>query len=86
MDIQSSFLKVCPSFEYAFDIVVGIIKRDKLRALAGGDPNALKLYIVATLFRNFHVWLYGCQTSNYFNITYSNPEELLAKYINNEDI
>ena len=59
---------------------------DKLRALAGNEPNALKLYTVATLFRNFHVWLYGSQTSNYFNIHFSNPEMMLSKYINMEDV
>ena len=59
---------------------------DKLRALAGNEPNALRLNTVATLFRNFHVWLYGSQTSNYFNIHFSNPEMMLSKYINMEDV
>ena len=62
-----------------------LLKKDKLKAMAGGDPNALKMYVVATLFRNFHAWLYGCETSNYFNISFSNPEELLRKYIMKED-
>ena len=58
-------------------------KIDKKKALAG--VNALKLFTVATLFKNFHVWLYGCQTSNYFNISFDEPEAMLTKYINQED-
>ena len=61
-------------------------KIDKLRALSGKGGNALKLYTVATLFRNFHVWLYGSQSSNYFDIQHENPEYLLEKYINRENI
>jgi hypothetical protein len=38
-----------------------------------------KVYTVATLFRNFHVALYGSQTSNYFNIIM--PNDMLQKYI-----
>ena len=87
MVIQFNYLKVNHiPFIIFNNVFIGIIKPDKLRALAGGDPNALKLYVVATLFRNFHVWLYGSQSSNYFDISYNNPEEILMKYINKEDL
>ena len=61
-------------------------KIDKLRALSGKEGTALQLYTVATLLRNFHVWLYGSQSSNYFDIQHNDPEYLLEKYIKREDI
>jgi len=39
-----------------------------------------EIYVVATLFRNFHVGCYGCQTSNYFNLEI--PNFFLENYIN----
>ena len=44
-----------------------------------------KIYIVATLLRNFHAILYGCQTSNYFELYIKNKVEFLEKYITQTD-
>jgi hypothetical protein len=39
-----------------------------------------RIYIVATLFKNFHASLYGNQTMNYFGVIL--PDNFLASYIN----
>ena len=39
-----------------------------------------RIYIVATLFKNFHASLYGNQTMNYFGVIL--PDNFLAAYIN----
>lgn len=39
-----------------------------------------KVYVVTTLLRNFHAILYGCQTSNYFNVAF--PNDFINHYIN----
>ena len=46
-----------------FDCALRIFLDVKHQRYAGNEPNALRLYTVATLFRNFHVWLYGLQIS-----------------------
>jgi hypothetical protein len=40
-----------------------------------------RVYIVATLFRNFHVCCYGSETSNYFDILID-TSSLLESYVN----
>lgn len=42
-----------------------------------------KVYTVATLLRNCHAGLYGCQTSNYFNI--SAPSDFIEHYLSQTD-
>ena len=55
----------------------------KLRVMK--SERVTKVYIVATLFRNFYVSLYGCQTSNYFNINLLEEyPNFLEKYIRQE--
>ena len=44
-----------------------------------------KIHIVATLLRNFHAILYGCQTFNYFELYIKNKVEFLEKYITQTD-
>ena len=39
------------------------------------------VFIVATIFKNFHVALNGCQSSNYFNVR--TGEEFFLSYITN---
>jgi hypothetical protein len=39
-----------------------------------------RIYIVATLFKNFHACLYGNQTMNYFNVVL--PDTFLECYMN----
>ena len=43
-----------------------------------------KVYTVCTLLKNIHVILYGCQTSNYFDLQLS--PDILDYYINLEDL
>ena len=49
----------------------------KKKLMSGG--NVSKIYIVCTILRNMHVALYGCQTSNYFNISF--PNDFLEQYM-----
>ena len=39
-----------------------------------------RIYIVATLFKNFHACLYGNQTMNFFDVIL--PDKFLEDYIN----
>ena len=55
---------------------------DKLKLMK--SENVKKIYIVCTLLKNFHVMLYGCQSSNYFNIQF--PPNTLEHYINQTDL
>ena len=57
---------------------------DKLRLL--GSNTVTMTYVVATLFRNFYICLYGGQTSNYFNINIENPSLFLEKYMTLSDL
>jgi hypothetical protein len=52
---------------------------DKLKLMQ--SEHVSKVYTVATLFRNFHVALYGGQNANYFNIP-RQPASFLECYIN----
>ena len=42
-----------------------------------------KVYTVATILRNLHIALYGCQTSNYFELDI--PDDFLEKYLRQDD-
>jgi len=54
-------------------------RKTKLKLLK--NPKAVSsVYIVATLFRNFHTALYGSQTSRYFEVDI--PYDFLESYIN----
>ena len=74
------------NYGHTVQLFKALSKIDKLRALAGKSGTSLKLYTVATLLRNFHIWLYGSQSSNYFDIQHHDPELLLEKYINRENV
>ena len=53
----------------------------KLKVLQ--STNVSKIYTVCTLLRNIHIALYGCQTSNYFDLDI--PDNFLEKYLMQED-
>lgn len=55
---------------------------DKLKLMK--SDTVKKVYIVCTLLKNFHVMLYGCQSSNYFNLQF--PPNILEHYINQTDL
>ena len=54
---------------------------NKLKILA--NARVVKIYTVATLFKNFYVALYGCQSSKYFRLAIL--ENMLEHYINQTD-
>ena len=55
-----------------------IRRPEKMKLLA--SERVSKIYTVAILFKNFHVCLYGCQTSKYFDMPI--PDNMLENYIN----
>lgn len=55
--------------------------KSKLRVMA--SENVSRVYTVATILRNCVAALYGCQTSNYFNVTVD--ELFLEKYLIQSD-
>ena len=57
-------------------------KRDKLQLMKNAGKVS-EIYTVATLFRNFHIACYGCQSSNYFNLEL--PKDMLHNYITQTD-
>lgn len=78
---NACFKKVRQSIEWNYAVTASLFKyvgmRDKLKLLK--SDNVAKIYTVATLFRNFHACLYGCQASNYFQIVFQ--LDFLEKYI-----
>jgi len=54
----------------------------KLRLM--GSPNVAKVFTVCTILKNCHAILYGCQSSNYFNVSF--PDGFIDYYINQEDL
>ena len=54
---------------------------DKLKILA--SQRVSKIYTVATLFRNFHIACYGCQSFKYFHLDI--PDDMLEHYIMQTD-
>lgn len=57
-------------------------RRDKLQVLR--SCRVAKVYTVATILRNLHCALYGCQTSNYFGLEL--PEDFIEHYIYQTDL
>ena len=68
------------NYGYTATLFRYICNKQKLKIL--GSDKVMKVYTVATLFRNFHIAAYGGQTSNYFNLT----TNFLAAYINQTDL
>ena len=57
---------------------------DKLKVM--DSDTVSKVYIVATIMRNFHVILYGCQTSNYFDLTFKDRWSWLSHYVHQTNV
>jgi hypothetical protein len=68
-------------YGYTATLFVYLQKKRKLQVLH--SDTVARVYTVATLMRNFHTALYGCQTSNYFELVI--PESFLDNYINQTD-
>ena len=79
---NSAMKKVRISIEWNYGYQCTLFKylehKKKLKLME--SPVVSKIYTVTVLLRNFHTCMYGCQTSNYFNI--SMPEGSLAHYMN----
>ena len=58
-----------------------VCQKRKLKVLQ--SSNVSKVYTVATILRNLHIGLYGCQTSNYFDLDI--PDNFIEKYLLQED-
>ena len=73
------------SIEWNYGTTASLFKciccKRKLKVLQ--STSISKIYIVCTLLRNIHIALYGCQTSNYFDIDI--PDDFLEKYLMQED-
>ena len=69
------------NYGYTASLFHYLLTFSKKKVLA--SSNVSKMYIVATILRNCHAALYGCQTSNYFDITL--PEDFLEHYISQTD-
>jgi len=74
ISIEWDYGATASMFEY-------VCTKRKLKVLKNPDTVS-KIYIVATILRNCHICLYGCQTSHYFGVDI--PENFLHKYINQE--
>ena len=59
-----------------------VLNKGKFKLLKSKD--VAKVSNVATLMRNFHNALYGCQTSQYFNLVI--PDAFLECYISQTDL
>jgi len=59
------------AIEWNYGVTSGLFKylcnHRKLKVLA--SHSVANIYTLATLLRNCHVILYGCQSSNYFELT-----------------
>ena len=77
--------KVRMSIEWSYGHTVSLFKyvgiKHKLKVLA--DVKVQKVYTVATILRNIHAALYGCQASSYFDI--SLPTNFTEHYLNQTD-
>jgi len=58
-----------------------VCNKRKLKVLQSNTVS--KVYTVATILRNLHIGLYGCQTSNYFDLDI--PNNFIEKYLLQED-
>ena len=83
---NNAMKKVRISIEWDYGATASLFKYicndQKLKLLQDKDKVS-KVYTVAILLRNFHIALYGCQTSNYFN--FEIPPDMLEHYINQID-
>lgn len=70
------------SIEWNYAVTSSLFKYvncpEKLKMLQ--STRVSKIYTIATLFRNFHVAVYGSQSSKYFNLAM--PPNMLIAYIN----
>jgi len=71
ISIEWNYMSTATMFRY-----VG--EKTKLQVLA--SSTVTEVYTVATILRNFHVILYGNQTSNYFNWEFTS--NFLEDYVN----
>ena len=73
------------SIEWNYGTTASLFKyiccKRKLKVLQ--STNVSKIYIVCTLLRNIYIALYGCQTSNYFDLDI--PDNFLEKYLMQEN-
>ena len=82
VSIEWNYGQTCNLFRY-------VDWRHNAKVLSGGS-NISQCYLIATLLKNFHVCLYGCQTSDYFNCapptleTYFNSINILKKVHGNQ--
>ena len=58
-----------------------VCNKRKLKVLQSATVS--KIYTVCTILRNLHVGLYGCQSSNYFDLDI--PDDFVEKYLMQED-
>ena len=81
-DENIGYTKVRISIEWNYAVTGNLFgylcNHNKLKLL--GSSIVSKIYTVATLLRNCHVALYGCETSNYFNVLI--PPNFLEMYLN----
>lgn len=77
--------KVRVTIEWNYGLNVNLFRyltmNNKLKLME--STTVAKIYTVAILFKNFHVCLYGCETSKYFNAEI--PFNMLQNYINQDD-
>ena len=73
------------SIEWNYGVTGTLFKftRNKNKFKVLENSRVSKIYTVATLFRNFHIMIYGGQTSKYFMLEI--PENMLVNYIYQND-
>ena len=78
---NKAYTKVRIMIEWNYGITGSIYSylrnHDKLRLLASNIVS--KVYTVATILRNCHVCMYGCETSMYFGLTFE--DDFLERYM-----
>ena len=81
-DENNRYTKVRISIEWNYAVTGNLFgylcNHNKLKLL--GSSIVSKIYTVATILRNCHVALYGCETSNYFDLLM--PTDFLEMYLN----
>jgi hypothetical protein len=68
-------------YKYTASLLKYVTNKRKLQVLKGDTVS--KIYTVATIYRNIHAGFYGCQTSNYFNVSLS--DNYVEKYLTQTD-
>ena len=69
------------NYGYTATLFQYLTKKNKLKVMKG--KSVTKVYTVCTLLRNLHVGLYGCQSSNYFDLII--PQNFIENYLNQTD-